>query len=86
MTKKVFINGSVFSVDPVRSVGAYASRTFTDVDAVNYWIDSENPKEIRFSVIKPQFVNDNDSLDTITEGLFLGDDRNVQWRLEVTQA
>ena len=84
--KKVFITGSVFSVDPVRSIGAYASRTFTDVEAVNYWMDSENPKEIHFSVIRPQFVEDNATFSDITDGLFIGDDRNVTWKLEYKKA
>ena len=84
--KKVFISGSVFSVDPVRSVGAYAYKTFSDVEAVNYWLDEENPKEIHFTVIRPQFVEDNATVADITDGLFLGDDRNVTWKLEYTKA
>ena len=84
--KKVFISGSVYSVDPVRSVGAYAYKTFTDTEAVNYWLDSENPKQIHFTVIRPQMVKDTATVSEITDGLFLGDDRNVTWNIEYQAA
>ena len=81
--KKVFISGSVFSIDPVRSVKAYARATFADISSVNYWISPENDKEIRFSVIRPQTVSSLTTLDEVTEGIVIGDDTNVTWNVEI---
>ena len=80
--KEVFITGSVFSLDPVRSVTAYARATFTDLTSVDVWLSPENDKEVRFSVIRPQTVSSLTTLDEVTEGIIKGDDTNVVWNLE----
>jgi len=81
--KEVFITGSVFSIDPVRSVSAYARATFTDLSAIDVWLSPENNKEVRFSVIRPQTVSSLTTLDEVTEGIIKGDDTNVRWNVEI---
>jgi len=81
--KKVFISGSVFSLDPVRSVTAYARATFADISSVTVWLSPENDKEIRFSVNRPQTVSSLTTLDEVTEGIVIGDDTNVVWNVEI---
>ena len=85
MSFKVFITGSVYSLDPVRNVNAYARATFADLDAVTYSVDPNNSKKIDFSVLNPQTFAGSPTLTEVTEGLIRGDDNNtnIVWNFKV---
>ena len=80
--KAVFIKGSVFSLDPIRSAKAYARATFINPGSVDVWVSSENDKELCFSVKVPRTVSSLTTLDEVTDGIVIGDDTNVVWNLE----
>ena len=78
--KKVSISGSVFALDPIRNIDAYARATFSDTRFIEYSYGATD-KEITFSVIKDQTVSSLTTLNELTEGIIVGDDTNVVWNV-----
>ena len=83
MTKRIYINGSVFSIDPIQNAAAYARATFSDTEAVNIWVDDGDSRRLRFSVKQPYNGNRFSTIGSITDGLIVGTDTNVEWDITV---
>ena len=78
--KKVSISGSVFALDPIRNIDAYARATFSDTRFIEYSYGA-NDKEITFSIIKDQTVSSLTTIEELTEGIIKGTDENVVWNV-----
>jgi len=76
--KKVSISGSVFALDPIRNIDAYARATFANLNSIEYSYGATD-KEIAFSVRRDQTVSSLTTLNEVTEGIIVGDDTNVVW-------
>lgn len=82
MNYTVNISGIVHSVDPIRNPGAYARATFGDnVSDIAFTTDGD--KRLLFDVEVPQKVLNTTPVQDIIDGLLTGDDRNVDWKLEL---
>ena len=81
MMYEVTIAGIVHSLDPILSPQGYARAVFTQPHNVS--VEAVG-KKLFFTCRHKVDVNGSDRLEDITAGVLNGDDRNVEWNLEVT--
>ena len=78
--KRVIISGTVYALDPIRNIDAYARATFADTRTISYEY-GKSDKSIAFTVIRDQTVSSLTTLEELTEGIIIGTDENVVWNI-----
>ena len=83
MNYKVKLSGSVYALDPIRNVVAYARATFSDMSVVYCTIDERDPARLNFIIKTTQVMTPDTTIQEMTDGIIVGDDTNVVWNIDI---